>query len=66
MENTEAVEKDLTHRKEELADVLIYGYLLASRLNLSIDTIIQEKLEKSAKKYSIEQSRGKKVKYTKL
>lgn len=39
--------------KEELADVLIYSYMLADNLNLNIDEIIAEKLVKNAVKYPL-------------
>ncbi|OJG18125.1 MazG nucleotide pyrophosphohydrolase [Enterococcus canis] len=37
--------------KEELADVLIYAYMLADNLDFDIDEIIAEKLVKNAIKY---------------
>ncbi|KAF1301630.1 MULTISPECIES: nucleotide pyrophosphohydrolase [Enterococcus] len=46
--------------KEELADVLIYSYMMADNLNFDIDEIIEEKLQKNAQKYPVEKSRGKK------
>lgn len=46
-----AVEKDLEHIKEELADVLIYAHTLANILELDIPTIIREKMAKNAQKY---------------
>ncbi|WP_261807389.1 nucleotide pyrophosphohydrolase [Lapidilactobacillus luobeiensis] len=39
--------------KEELADVLIYAYMLADNLDLDIDEIIAAKLAKNAKKYPV-------------
>lgn len=45
--------KDLERVKEELADVLIYSYMIADNLNLDIDDIIAEKLIKNAQKYPI-------------
>ena len=50
--------KDFEHWKEEIADVLIYSYMLADSLNLDIDEIIQEKLIKNNLKYPVDQSRG--------
>ncbi|WP_312497677.1 nucleotide pyrophosphohydrolase [Enterococcus sp.] len=50
--------KDFEHLKEEIADVLIYSYMLADNLNLDIDEIIQEKLIKNNLKYPVDQSRG--------
>lgn len=49
---------DFEHLKEEIADVLIYSYMLADNLKLDIDTIIQEKLIKNNRKYPVDQSRG--------
>ena len=39
--------------EEELADVLIYCYTLAEKLDLDIDEIIAKKLVKNLKKYPI-------------
>lgn len=40
--------------KEELADVLIYSYMMADNLGFDIDEIIAEKLVKNAVKYPVE------------
>lgn len=45
--------ENLERVKEELADVLIYSYMLADNLNLDIDTIIAEKLIKNRQKYPL-------------
>lgn len=52
--------------KDELADVLIYAYMLADNLNLDIDDIIERKLIKNKKKYPVEKSRNNNSKYTEL
>lgn len=52
--------------KEELADVLIYSYMLADNLDFDIDKIIEEKLKKNAKKYPLEKSFASKKKYDEL
>ncbi|MCD6633587.1 nucleotide pyrophosphohydrolase [Lactococcus cremoris] len=52
--------------KEELADVLIYSYMMADNLNLDIDSIIKEKLIKNNKKYPINKSKNNNKKYTEL
>lgn len=44
---------DKEHVKEELADVLIYSILMANRLGLDVDKIIEEKLVKNAIKYPV-------------
>ncbi|MCD5029944.1 nucleotide pyrophosphohydrolase [Enterococcus asini] len=43
--------QDREHLKEEIADVLIYAYMLADNLGFDIDEIIAEKLVKNAVKY---------------
>lgn len=52
--------------KEELADVLIYSYMLADNLNLDLDEIIEEKLKKNCLKYPLEKSKDQRKKYTEL
>lgn len=51
---------------EELADVLTYCIMLADKLDVSIDEIVLNKLEKSKKKYPVEKARGVSTKYDKL
>lgn len=62
----EVTTTQLERIKEELADVLIYSYMMADNLNLDIDTIIEEKLEKNNQKYPVEKSKNNKEKYTEL
>ncbi|MFV8771714.1 nucleotide pyrophosphohydrolase [Aerococcus viridans] len=52
--------------KDELADVLIYAYMLADNLNLDIDDIIECKLIINKEKYPVEKSRNNNSKYTEL
>ena len=47
-------ESEAEHIKEEIADVLIYSYMLADKLGLDIETIIREKIAKNAEKYPLE------------
>lgn len=49
-EGTENIERV----KEELADVLIYSYMMADNLGLDIDQIIAEKVKKNAEKYPVD------------
>lgn len=58
--------KNTERLKEELADVLIYSYMLADNLDFDIDTIIEEKLVKNAQKYPVEKIKGSRKKYTEL
>ena len=51
---------------DELADVLNYCILMAYELDLNIDVIILNKMEKTAKKYPIEKCKGISTKYNKL
>lgn len=62
----EVTTTQLERIKEELAGVLIYSYMMADNLNLDIDTIIEEKLEKNNQKYPVEKSKNNKEKYTEL
>lgn len=62
----EVTETSLERIKEELADVLIYSYMLADNLNLDLDEIIEEKLQKNKQKYPVETSKGQRKKYTEL
>ena len=52
--------------KQELADVLIYSYMMADNLQLDLDEIIEEKLIKNNLKYPVEKSAGVRKKYTEL
>ncbi len=59
-------EYELNEVKEELADVLNYCILMASKLGLDPKKIVLDKMEKTAKKYPIEKAKGVSTKYTKL
>ncbi|MBC2371240.1 nucleotide pyrophosphohydrolase [Listeria booriae] len=60
----EVLAGDMENVKEELADILIYSFMLASDLGLDIDEIIAEKLLKNNLKYPISTSKGSSKKYT--
>ena len=60
-EGTENIERV----KEELADVLIYSYMMADNLGLDIDQIIAEKVKKNAEKYPVERYKSSREKYDK-
>jgi len=51
---------------EELADIVNYCILLADKLNVDIEKIVLDKLEKNKIKYPIEKSKGVSTKYNKL
>ena len=52
--------------KEELADIMIYAFLIADKYKLDIKDIILSKLAGNAKKYPIDKSKGNAKKYTEL
>lgn len=51
---------------EELADVVTYCIMLADKLDVNIEDIVLDKLEKSKKKYPVEKAKGVSTKYDKL
>lgn len=51
------------HMKEELADVIIYCQHLMNRLDLDVDEIVNEKMDKNELKYPVEKARGNAKKY---
>ena len=57
---------DLNEVKEELADVLNYCIQMANKLGVDPKEIVLDKMEKTAKKYPVEKSKGKSTKYDKL
>jgi dCTP diphosphatase len=59
-------EADASRVKEELADVLTYCHLLASKLGLDADAIILDKLTVSDAKYPVDKSRGRSLRYDQL
>ncbi|WP_309919704.1 MULTISPECIES: nucleotide pyrophosphohydrolase [unclassified Arcicella] len=52
--------------KEELADVLMYAFLLANKHDLDINKIIQDKIQKNAEKYPVGKAKGNATKYNEL
>lgn len=51
---------------DELADIVNYCILLAYKLDVDIEDIVLEKLEKNNKKYPLDKAKGSSKKYTKL
>lgn len=62
----EAEEANTEKVKEELADILAYSFLLADKYGFDIKDIVLEKIEKNAKKYPIDKSKGTAKKYDQL
>ena len=52
--------------KEELADILMYAFLLVDRHQLDIKEIIRNKLEINKKKYPVDKAKGSAKKYNEL
>ncbi len=52
--------------EEELADVMMYCFLMADRMGLDVKEIINKKIETNNKKYPVEKAYGKADKYTEL
>ena len=57
---------EIKNVEEELADVLIYSYLMAITMDVDVKEIMLRKIEKNEEKYPVSKSRGKSTKYTKL
>lgn len=51
---------------EELADVISYCIMMADRLDVDIEEIVLDKLEKTKKKYPVDKAKGISTKYDKL
>lgn len=64
--STEVKDKKLSRIKEELADVLIYSYMMADNIDLDVEEIISEKLKLNEKKYPVDKAKNKNDKYTEL
>ena len=59
-------EYDVTHVREELADVLVYCRNMLDKLDLDEDEIVNEKMSKNEAKYPVDKARGKVDKYDRL
>lgn len=51
---------------EELADIFAFAIHFANAVDLDITSIIQDKIQKTERKYPIEKAKGKYTKYNKL
>ncbi|WP_353421486.1 nucleotide pyrophosphohydrolase [Staphylococcus delphini] len=52
----DVVQNNRERIEEELADVLIYSYMMADNLNFDIDDIIAKKIVKNNEKYPVPES----------
>ena len=57
---------DISHVKEELADVLVYCRNMLDKLELDEDEIVNEKMSRNERKYPVEKAKGRADKYDKL
>jgi NTP pyrophosphatase (non-canonical NTP hydrolase) len=60
----EVVQKNLDNVKEELADIFIYGLLLADELGIDLEETIKGKIKINNEKYPVEKAYGSNQKYT--
>lgn len=51
---------------DELADVISYCIMLADKLDVNVENIVLDKLEKTKKKYPVDKAKGISTKYDKL
>lgn len=57
---------DIDNVKEELADVIVYCQDMLDKLNLDVNEIVNNKMDKNEAKYPVDKSKGKSDKYNKL
>lgn len=62
----EAVEKNFSKIRDELADVLYYTLLLSHDLGIDIEEAMMDKMKKNQEKYPVEKAYGSNKKYTEL
>ena len=51
---------------EELADVISYCVMLADKLDVDVETIVMEKLERNKAKYPVDKAKGNSAQYDRL
>jgi NTP pyrophosphatase (non-canonical NTP hydrolase) len=59
-------EKLLEKIEDEVADVFIYLLRIISKTHLDLETCVRNKMDKNARKYPVDLSRGNTKKYTEL
>lgn len=59
-------EPSRVHVEEEIADVLFFIIRFAQMNNLDLDMCLKNKMEKNAKRYSVEKSKGNNLKYSEM
>ncbi|CAH2763342.1 MazG-like family protein [Erysipelothrix amsterdamensis] len=54
---------ELENAKDELADIVMYSMMLAEKLDLDLEEIIKEKLERNKKRYVVDEAKENGKKY---
>lgn len=62
----EAIDKNIDNIKDEIADVVIYALLMSNELEINLEQVIKEKIQKNRQKYPVNKSFGLSKKYTEL
>ncbi|HAS72718.1 MAG TPA: nucleotide pyrophosphohydrolase [Clostridiales bacterium UBA8960] len=57
---------DLNELSDELADVLIYAFLMAEAIGVDIERVMLNKLEKNKSRFPVEAVKGNSGKYTRV
>jgi NTP pyrophosphatase (non-canonical NTP hydrolase) len=60
----EAVEKNLSNMKDEIADILIYTLLFANETGIDLGKAVEQKIQKNIKKYPVDHAYGSNSKYS--
>ena len=64
--NEEVIDKKKAELSEEIADILMYSYILCYELRLDPMQIVKDKLKRNSEKYPIDKAYGSSKKYTEL
>lgn len=62
----ECEQVDMEKIKDEIADILVYAFLLADKQGFDVKEIIMNKMAKNAAKYPVSKSKGNAKKYSEL
>ncbi|QHS21801.1 nucleotide pyrophosphohydrolase [Virgibacillus sp. MSP4-1] len=65
-DSAKSLEENEENIYDELADVVIYALMLSDVLDVDLNEIVLNKLEKNARKYPVEKAKGTEKKYTEL
>lgn len=65
-ESTNLEGSDKKKIEEEVADIFIYILILCNELDIDLIQVVKEKVEINEKKYPVDKSKGKRIKYNNL